>query len=81
MNVICFGNLGYLGTVLNKEVELKSSHYVGLDTGFFRDCILKKETIKKQILGDVRKINKLDFSIFDTVIYLAALSNDPLGGL
>ena len=79
MNIICFGNLGYLGTVLNKELESKSSDYVGFDTGFFRDCILKKETIKKQIIGDVRRVKNVDFTNFDTVIYLAALSNDPLG--
>ena len=36
MNVICFGNLGYLGTVLNKTLESNSSNYVGFDTGYFK---------------------------------------------
>jgi len=79
MNVICFGNLGYLGTVLNKTLESNSSNYVGFDTGYFKDCTLRKDKIKKQIFGDVRKIRDVDFSNFDTVIYLAALSDDPLG--
>ncbi len=56
MNVICFGNLGYLGTVLNKTLESNSSNYVGFDTGYFKDCTLRKDKIKKQIFGDVRKI-------------------------
>ena len=50
MNVICFGNLGYLGTVLNKEFELNSSNYVGFDTGFFRDCILKKISLFRPVV-------------------------------
>lgn len=79
MNLICFGNLGYVGTVLNKTFKKKFSHYVGFDIGYFKNCYLQQEKINKQIFGDVRKINKLDLTNFDVVIYLAALSNDPLG--
>ena len=79
MNLICFGNLGYVGTVLNKAFKKKFPHYVGFDIGYFKHCYLKKEKINKQIIGDVRKINELDLTNFDVVIYLAALSNDPLG--
>ena len=45
MNLICFGNLGYVGTVLNKAFKKKFPHYVGFDIGYFKHCYLKKEKI------------------------------------
>lgn len=80
MRVFCFGNLGYVGTVLNRYLEPKVEKYVGFDAGFFKDCHVKNcRKVKNQIFGDVRNEYSYEFENFDSIIYLAALSNDPLG--
>ena len=80
MKVLCFGNLGYVGTVLNEYIKDKVENYVGFDNGYFKNCTLTPEKkIRNQIIGDVRNITNLDLSKFDIIIYLAALSNDSLG--
>jgi nucleoside-diphosphate-sugar epimerase len=57
---------------------------VGLDTGFYEDCLLYSAEagftppcIKK----DIRRISTDDLRGFDAVVHLAELSNDPLGEL
>jgi nucleoside-diphosphate-sugar epimerase len=55
----------------------------GLDTGFFEDCVLgeKPEDDTPIIRKDIRDVSREDLSAFDTIIHLAALSNDPLGDI
>ncbi len=55
---------------------------VGIDTDYYENCTFQRnipniETIKK----DIRNITGSDLNQIDTVIHLAALSNDPLGNL
>ena len=55
---------------------------VGLDTGYFADCVLGPEVNDGQTMRkDLRDIQVADLEGFDAVIHLAALSNDPLGNL
>lgn len=80
MKIFCFGNLGYVGTVVTNHFVGKVKTYIGFDTGYFENCLIKKtKNIRNQIYGDVRKTKKFNFENFDSVIYLAALSNDPMG--
>ncbi len=80
MKIFCFGNLGYVGTVVSNHLKGKVEKYIGFDTGYFQNCLINKtKELGHQIYGDVRKTKKFDFENFDSVIYLAALSNDPMG--
>jgi nucleoside-diphosphate-sugar epimerase len=55
---------------------------VGFDIGYFKDCLIAKETNPhKQIIKDLRDIDKYDLNEIDGIIHLAGLSNDPLGEL
>ena len=79
MKVICFGNLGYVGTVVDRYLE-KKFDYFGFDNRYFEDCKIKPfEGISNQIYGDVRNFSECSLKGFDSLIYLAALSNDPIG--
>ncbi len=79
MRVLITGNLGYIGTVLCKELE-NEFEVIGYDIGYFKDCILQKQNNTfKQKIKDIHKINKSDIENIDAIIHLAALSNDPLG--
>lgn len=79
-NVLITGNLGYIGTVLT-DFLLKKNYFVkGLDSGLFKDCLLDDETLPhNQILKDIRDVTIDDFKNFKIVVYLSAISNDPLG--
>ena len=79
MRVLITGNLGYIGTVLSKELE-NEFKITGYDIGYFKDCILQKQkNTFKQIIKDIQQVNKSDIENIDAIIHLAALSNDPLG--
>ncbi|PHR10162.1 MAG: UDP-glucose 4-epimerase [Sulfitobacter sp.] len=82
MRVLVTGNLGYIGTVLVAELLDKGYQVVGLDAGYYADCLLGDCVPPDvQILKDIRHINAADFAGVDMVVHLAALSNDPLGEL
>ena len=78
------GNLGYVGTVLTPMLAHAGHDVVGLDAGYFRDCVIgpaPDSRVSRQILKDVRDAEREDVSACDAVIHLAALSNDPMGDL
>lgn len=82
--VLVFGNLGYVGSSGELEKIFGADYtLVGFDAGYFSKNVIANygsfPDISHQLYGDVRN---LDFNIlrgFDTIIYLAALSNDPMG--
>jgi nucleoside-diphosphate-sugar epimerase len=84
MRVLVTGHRGYIGTVMTPML-LKAGHQVvGYDSELYRRCtypaggaIANVPMIEK----DTRDIEVKDFQGFDAVIFLAALSNDPLGNL
>ncbi len=80
MRILVTGNEGYIGSVLTGKLEQLGHEVVGLDIGYYSECVISniKEKYKK-IKKDIRDINAEDLSKIDAIIHLAALSNDPLG--
>lgn len=82
MKILVTGNLGYVGTVTSEYLNNNGFDVFGLDSGFYRNCILTP--IKNEIFTknkDIRDVEVSDFAGFETVVHLAALSNDPIGEL
>ena len=83
--VLIIGNLGYIGCVLNKYLCNNHIDVFGLDANWFGEKHIindQKKYTKKQIVGDIRnEISKKDMwsENYDAVVYLAAVSNDPMG--
>ena len=76
------GNLGYVGTELSSYLEKYGDKVFGLDSGFYADCLLVSDYIDVPTqIKDIRDVTVNDFRGFDSVIHLAALSNDPIGEL
>ncbi len=80
--VLVTGDQGYIGTVLTGLLLDRGYDVVGLDTGYFAECLLHPlESCYRRIAGDLRDIKPEDLAGISAVIHLAALSNDPLGEL
>lgn len=78
--------MGYIGpsvVVRLKESEPEAK-IVGLDTGYFAHCltgcpVLPESRIEQQYFCDVRDVPEVVFEGVDSVVHLAAISNDPMG--
>ena len=84
MRVLITGHLGYIGPVAIKLFKETGHHVVGLDTGYFLDCITPSEDVilpDEEINRDIRDVQPSDIEDIDAVVHLAALSNDPMGEL
>jgi len=82
MKILITGNLGYIGSVLTNRIDKNKFEIVGLDTGYYKDCHVSDiKSEFRQILMDLRDIDKKDVKGYDGIIHLASLSNDPLGEL
>ena len=86
MKILVTGNLGYVGpsVMLQLRRSYPSARLVGMDLGFFAHCFtgvqaFPESVLDHQIYKDVRDVNRYDFEGFDTVVHLAAVSNDPMG--
>jgi nucleoside-diphosphate-sugar epimerase len=86
MNILITGNMGYVGPVLTRRLRdsYPAADLIGLDMGFFGNCvsspgILPECRLSRQYFADVRNFPGELLSGIDAVVYLAALSNDPLG--
>ena len=86
MKILITGNLGYIGPSFVKEIRSSypMAEIVGIDLGLFSHCItdaniIPEVNLDKQIYKDVRFITIDDLNEFDSVIHLAAISNDPMG--
>ena len=84
--ILITGNMGYVGSTLVSSLREKypGIEIYGYDTGFFATCItenslLPEINLNKQYFGDVRNFPKEILFGIDTVIHLAAISNDPMG--
>ena len=84
MRVLVTGHLGYIGTILTPMLVEVGHEVVGLDSDLYARCtypaggqICDVTTIRK----DIRDVVTEDLVGFDSVLHLAALSNDPLGNL
>src|SRR3972149_9769785 len=85
MRVLVTGNLGYIGTVLTPKLVSAGYDVVGLDTGYYEECVLgaldDNHRNFKQVRQDVRDVEPAGLIGFDAIVHLAALSNDPTGEL
>ncbi len=83
MRVLVTGSLGYIGSVLTPLLKASNFEVVGLDAGWFRDCTFEdpSDDDVSKVPVDIRDVTVDDLRGFDVVMYLAALSNDPLGNL
>ena len=80
MNILVTGNKGYIGSVLTAMLIEKDYKVIGLDTDFYQGIEKDKSEGKiKQIFKDIRNVSMGDLKNVNSVIHLAALSNDPLG--
>jgi nucleoside-diphosphate-sugar epimerase len=82
MQVLVTGHQGYLGTVMVPILEAAGHEVIGLDSGFFAECVLgppPKDPPGMQT--DLRDVTSGQLDGFEAVIHLGALSNDPLGAL
>jgi len=86
MKILITGNLGYIGPVLVEHLSNKQKNWelIGFDIGYFAHVTTTNDPLsdiklQKQIYKDVRNITSHDLKGIDSVVYLAAISNDPMG--
>jgi nucleoside-diphosphate-sugar epimerase len=86
MKILITGNMGYVGPVLDRRLResYPEANLIGLDLGYFGNClssngILPECRLDQQRVADVRSFPAEFMTGIDAVVYLAALSNDPLG--
>ena len=81
MKILLTGLNGYIGSVVGPYLIRRGHSVTGLDTGFYSDGSLFKDTQFENIRcirKDLRSITETDLAGFDAVVHLAELSNDPL---
>lgn len=84
-NILIIGNLGYVGpVVVNHLFASNNYNLIGLDNAYFYNCITTKIRypefgLSHQYFLDVRNLASEHFKNIDSVVYLAAISNDPMG--
>lgn len=82
MKILVTGNRGYIGSVLTQILTNENHQVIGYDTGYYDNCKLDNiPEPNKQIKKDIRNTTKIALNSVETVIHLAALSNDTLGEL
>ena len=86
MKILITGNLGYVGCGVVKEFRANypDAEIVGFDIGYFAKYITSNKIspeayLNAQYFGDVRQFPDHLLKDVDTVISLAAISNDPIG--
>lgn len=76
MKILISGGCGYIGTELVKELLKKNYKVISVDKKIFGDYLPKHKNLINLKLC-ISKINKKILKNVDTVIHLAAISNDP----
>ena len=86
MNILVTGNMGYIGpSVVN---HLRTNHpdatLIGYDMGYFASQLTNVDLLPecyldRQYFGDVRNVPEPILKDVDAIVYLAAISNDPMG--
>lgn len=78
--------MGYVGpgVVSRLRQTYPDAELIGFDTGYFAHCFTNPRfapevKLTQQLFGDVRKFNPEILNNVDAIVYLAAISNDPMG--
>ncbi|WP_339905946.1 SDR family oxidoreductase, partial [uncultured Cyclobacterium sp.] len=86
MKILITGNMGYIGPVLVNHLKKANpkSTIIGYDIGYFAQCITSngpfpEVNVDQQVFGDVRNFPEKLLEGVDTIVNLAAISNDPMG--
>jgi len=85
MKILIIGNEGYIGPIVAQQFKnsMNDSLVAGFDIGYFTHVITyptsPELSIDVQYRGDVREFPSKLLNGFDSVVYLAAISNDPMG--
>lgn len=86
MKILVTGNMGYVGPSVTERLRasIAQVRLIGLDMAYFGHCLtgadsLPERCVHEQHFGDVRDIQEGFLGGVDAVIYLAAISNDPMG--
>lgn len=84
--ILVIGNLGYIGPVLIKHFRqtYSNTQLIGFDSGFFENCYIdhladRSSQPDQQFYGDVRQFDEALLKGITSIVYLAAISNDPMG--
>jgi nucleoside-diphosphate-sugar epimerase len=88
MKIIITGNMGYVGPGVISQLRetYPDAELIGFDTGYFAKCLtnpdfLPEAKLTQQVFGDVRAFPEALLEGVDSIVYLAAISNDPMGKL
>ena len=88
VNILITGNLGYVGPAVIQRLResFSGATLIGLDMGFFANCLtvpgmVSRRQVDIQYFADVRNPPDEVLQDVDAIVYLAAISNDPMGAL
>jgi len=86
MKILITGNMGYIGPCVVERLResYPEAIVIGYDMGFFAHCLTNSERLPEcrvdtQHFGDVRNISSELLKDVDSIVHLAAVSNDPMG--
>ena len=74
-NILIAGGSGYIGTLLVDKLSETSHNFTVLDLMWFGNNFKKSPKIIKK---DILTITEEELYAYDTVIFMAGLSNDPM---
>ena len=82
--ILVIGNQGYVGSVLVEHLKKNNTNKIlGLDCGIYKKLITSKynpdKFVNKHYNQDVRNFDSKILESVKAVVYLAAISNDPMG--
>lgn len=85
-SILITGNMGYVGPVVARHLRsvFPGTKIVGFDSGYFAHCLtaaamLPERVLNEQRFGDLRSPPPDLLDGVDSVVHLAAISNDPMG--
>lgn len=80
--VFVTGHLGYIGVHVVDLLKKQGHHVTGCDLDLFEGCEWDPFTRPdRELISDIRTLSHHDLKGFDSIIHLAAISNDPMGDL
>jgi nucleoside-diphosphate-sugar epimerase len=86
MNILITGNMGYIGPSVVKclRKSYPEEALIGYDIGYFASQLTRVELVPecfldRQYFADVRNFPEAILKGIDAIVYLAAISNDPMG--